>query len=774
MKFFARSLAVTVASTLCGLVYLEAAHGDPNQAPAQQPRLAPTTAPDAGSAVASANPGAPLTGADQLASVDQLKSKAFADIRDGQFQQSTQLLERAADLSHDPAVKNMADWTESFEKQHERFVSERHKEYAKAVTEVQLLLKHNDPDYALDAASRAYALSDDKAAFLAEPWEDGLIKTTEDRGAQDDKDQEWLKARRIYADLAALQPAVPLWKDKLKATTRREQLLALYTPDVYKTLVEAEWTEGAKISALLNPTTMPAEAVGPTTKPGDDPAKIADNDAFRADWHEVLHDVKMDMLWDALQDADNQYYRDVDYKELAQGGLEGVRAIATTRGMEKAFPRLADPALKATFLKMIDDEEAKNAAAPDDAEARQILKNTLFHSIRSVDQDTVQIPEEVVVNEFANGAFATLDPFSNMIWPSDLEEFKKTTQGEFSGVGIQIQSDDDGSLRVVSPLEDSPAYKAGIKAGDIITKIDGKNAKGITTTQAVRSITGKSDTMVTLTVQSPDKTVRDFSIRRETIKVASVKGWIHKPGGGWEWFVDPDSKIGYVRLTNFTRDSGLEMDHACDQLKQEGAKAIILDLRGNPGGLLSAATEVANKFLHDGVIVSTHPDRDTGNQPTVATAHPTDDQVDLPLVVLVNQYSASASEIVSGALKDDHRAILVGERTFGKGSVQMLFELDDKEACLKLTTSHYYLPSGRCIHREENSTTWGVDPDVTVEVTPDQMRAQLEARSDQDVLRDATTQPANVSQITSKMMSADPQLSAAVLVLRLELAGAQL
>jgi carboxyl-terminal processing protease len=384
-----------------------------------------------------------------------------------------------------------------------------------------------------------------------------------------------------------------------------------------------------------------------------------------------------------------------------------------------------------------------------------------------------------------------------MIWPSDLEEFNKTTQGEFSGVGIQIQSDKDGSLKVVSPLEDSPAYRAGIKAGDLITHIDGKNAKGITLNQAVKKITGIKGTMVTLTVKSPDATVKDYPIRRDIIKVASIKGWMHLPGGGWEYLVDPENKIGYLRLTNFTKDTSKELDIAIDALNTKGAKAVILDLRYNPGGLLTAATDVSDKFMKDGVIVTTRPDRELGNPPTVATARPDALESDLPLVILVNQYSASASEIVSGALKDQKRALVVGERTFGKGSVQMLFPLNNREAYLKLTTSHYYLPSGRCIHREENSTEWGVDPDVTVEMTPEQMRAAIDARQDLDVLRDVFAAPAEGEQekLNDKapaaqqkeqpklddekkekkdLLSSDPQLAAAVLLLRLQLAGAEL
>ena len=245
-----------------------------------------------------------------------------------------------------------------------------------------------------------------------------------------------------------------------------------------------------------------------------------------------------------------------------------------------------------------------------------------------------------------------------------------------------------------------------------------------------------------------------------------------------------------MRLTNFTKETPHELDHAIDQIKENGGKGIIFDLRYNPGGLLTSATEVADKFLKEGVIVSTHPDRETANPPTVAVAKPDDNDTDLPLVVLVNQYSASASEIVSGALKDHRRALIVGERTFGKGSVQMLFPLADRTAYLKLTTSHYYLPSGRCIHREENSTEWGVDPDVKIELTPEQMRAAIDARQDSDVLRDANA-PAHGDapklenkgqkveekggkKVKKGLLSSDPHLSAALLLLKLQLAGAQI
>lgn len=220
-------------------------------------------------------------------------------------------------------------------------------------------------------------------------------------------------------------------------------------------------------------------------------------------------------------------------------------------------------------------------------------------------------------------------------------------------------------------------------------------------------------------------------------------------------------------------------------MKAQHAQGVIMDLRYNPGGLLQSATEVVDRFINSGTIVSTRADRSTPNPPTIASAHEEGDELDLPVVVLVNQYSASASEIVSGALKDHKRALVIGERTFGKGSVQMLFPLSSRRAYLKLTTSHYYLPGGESIHRDENSQRWGVDPDVTIEMTPEQMRVAIEARQELDILRDAdqsaadqsaapTTRPDAVNlpvedQAATRKdpLQSDPQLSAALLYLRL-------
>jgi carboxyl-terminal processing protease len=785
-------LAVAVLAAGCGVAGFLAR---PPLAQAQQAatarqaqaRQAPAPRQPQPQQVASA---APARQGAEVASVEQVKSQALQALRSGKFDQVNELVGRAATASRDPTITKMADWTKGFESQRQEFAAERHKSYDKAVGEVKLLADKGKADFAIDRAARAFLLADDKQKFHDEPWVKDLIARTVRQAEQYDGQEQWIKSLRLYSDLGSIEPANPLWKERLKAATRRVRLLALYTPDEFRKIQDVEQKAAEEVDGILNPTTQPSD------KPARDKKKDADNDAFRIDWRETLRGVQGDMLWSALQATQEAYYRDVTYLDLLRGGLNGLRAVVTTKGLESAFPNLGDQGKRELFIRDIDRYLADVKSGEHKTEGQQLLLlRSALAMLKSRNRQTVQIPDEVFVSEFADGAFAELDPFTSMIWPSDLEDFNRTTQGEFSGVGIQIQLDEDGSLKVVSPLEDSPAYKAGIKAGDVITHINGKNAKGISLNQAVKSITGASGTFVTLTVRSTDSKVRDYAIKRETIKVASVKGWLHKPGGGWQYMVDPENRIGYLRMTNFTKDTAKELDQALAVLDQEGARGVILDLRYNPGGLLTAATDVTDKFLPDGVIVSTRPDRDTGNPPTVAKASPNGESK-LPLVVLVNQYSASASEIVSGALKDQHRATVVGERTFGKGSVQMLFPLNDRTAYLKLTTSHYYLPSGRCIHREENSTEWGVDPDVTVEMTPEQMRAAIDARQDLDILRDAQAAPAEGEQkklndkapevqaateaakdkadapkVKKDLLSADPQLSAAVLLLRLQLAG---
>ena len=332
-----------------------------------------------------------------------------------------------------------------------------------------------------------------------------------------------------------------------------------------------------------------------------------------------------------------------------------------------------------------------------------------------------------------NGMLSGLDPFSNYISEDELNEFNKATRGKFGGIGIQIGMQ-RGLLTVISPLEDTPAYWAGVLAGDIIIEIDGKSAEGLHLDEAVKKLTGDPGTTVRLKVRHMTGETEEVTITRAIIEVHSVKGFKRDAADQWVYLVDPNEKIAYVRVTSFVENTAEELRKVLEGLQKEGMKGLVLDLRFNPGGILKTAVEVADLFVGEGIIVQTK-GRTTPYWEATATKEGTLPYV--PMVVLVNPFSASASEIVAGALQDHHRAIIVGERTFGKGSVQNVIPLEGEKAALKLTTAKYYLPSGRNIHREEDMTDkdeWGVMPDIVVPMTPADYVRLLRARQAGEVI----------------------------------------
>lgn len=713
-----------------------------------------------------------MPAAGQLATADQLKSKAFEALRAGKFDLTNEYLLQAAAASKDPTVERMALWTGQFEAQHKVFQDQRRHEYEKTVGYVNLLVGRGKPTYAMEQAQKAYSLAEDKAAFLAEPWMVKLVADARSLAEEYEKEQQWLKSLRLYSQLGTIEPDNAQWKERMKTSARRIRLIAMYVPEDWKRIKDADAKERDEIELLLNPTTRP------TTKPAEDEA----DNQNKVDWRDTLRDVRLDMLHEALVCARANYYRDVSYQKMILGGLTGLRVLITTPSLDRTFAGLHDGKKLAEFLGAIDASVAQAERAKTADEQESLLD--IVPRLKKINDGSVALPEEVFTSEFADGAFATLDLFSNVMWPSEWDEFQKSTQGQFSGVGIEIQSDDAGYLKVVQPIADSPADEAGIKPDYIITHINGKSARWIDTSQAVKLITGPPNTTVTLTIRTPKGEVTDIVLTRRTIKPGSVKGWMPKTHGTWDYYIDPEQRIAYMRLSSFSKTTVDDLNRALTEIsKNGGARGIIFDLRYNPGGLLNAATEVVDRFVPGGkVIVTQRPDRpDSPNQnvPAILSRRSKDD-LDTPLILLVNQFSASASEIVSGALKDYKRSLIVGERTFGKGSVQMVYPLGEQKAVLKLTTSHYYLPGGECIHREETSKTWGVEPDVTVEMTPDQTREAISSRKSHDVMRDADSKPvepvANDAESKSAKdpLATDPQLSAALLLMRLQLAGAQL
>ncbi len=302
--------------------------------------------------------------------------------------------------------------------------------------------------------------------------------------------------------------------------------------------------------------------------------------------------------------------------------------------------------------------------------------------------------------------------------PIQYDELKKDTEGAFGGVGIVVSMEEGKSyLTVVSPMADTPAYRAGVLSGDRIVKIEGRSTQGITLQQAVERLRGKPGTEVTLTLFRPSsEKTREVSLERAIIKVETVKD-----GRGEQSFDLSEDGIGYVWLTQFGEQTGKDLRRALDRLMEQGMRGLVLDLRGNPGGLLDQAVEVCEQFLPSGQLVVFTQGREEGMRSEHHAAS-RDPLLDLPMVILVNGGSASASEIVSGCLQDLGRAVVVGEQTFGKGSVQSIFPVSQGRA-LRLTTAKYYTPSEKVIHGR------GITPDIVVPVSDDDLEALFYQRS---------------------------------------------
>jgi carboxyl-terminal processing protease len=370
--------------------------------------------------------------------------------------------------------------------------------------------------------------------------------------------------------------------------------------------------------------------------------------------------------------------------------------------------------------------------------------------------------ERKLVEDMINGGLERLDPHSAYIPPREYKQFEKTSEGKFGGVGIQVGFDrqNRGQLTVISPMPGTPAYEAGILAGDLIVKIDGKSTESLRMSEAVDMIQGDPGQAVTLTVlHEGSKDPVDVAITRAIIVVPSVLGDRRKADNPkeWDFLLDPSSKIGYIRLTNFSKTAAKEMRDAVEELQRQGARGLIIDLRNNPGGLLKSAVEISDLFLAGGRIVSTkgrnHKEEVYEAKADGTLLLPADRY---PMAVLVNKFSASASEILSAALQDHKRAIVVGERTYGKGSVQNIIEMHEGAAAsaLKLTTASYWRPSGQNIHRfpdSKDSDEWGVKPDAGFEV-PMKDEERLEYmiyRSERDIFR-AKPKPAGAPKKDSK------------------------
>jgi carboxyl-terminal processing protease len=355
-------------------------------------------------------------------------------------------------------------------------------------------------------------------------------------------------------------------------------------------------------------------------------------------------------------------------------------------------------------------------AAQNSSEAYKALNlfGEVFEDVRA--DYAGKVDDDSLVESAINGMLTSLDPHSNYLNTKNFDDMKVQTRGEFGGLGIEV-SMENGLVKVVSPIDDTPAARAGLKPGDMITQIDGQAVQGMTLPQAVEKMRGPINSDIRLTIQRKGRDPFDVKLTRATIRIQSVRS--HLVG----------DDIGYIRITSFNEQTDVGLNNAMKNIKQQAGnklRGIVLDLRNNPGGLLDQAVAVSDAFLDKGEIVSTR--GRVADDAQRYDARPGDVAAGLPVAVLINGGSASASEIVAGALQDHHRAILLGTRSFGKGSVQTIIPLPGHGA-MRLTTARYYTPSGRSIQAK------GIEPDIIVEAAkieapPDKKGMKVAAASD--------------------------------------------
>lgn len=351
-----------------------------------------------------------------------------------------------------------------------------------------------------------------------------------------------------------------------------------------------------------------------------------------------------------------------------------------------------------------------------------------------------KVDEEELFKDAMESMISKLDPYSSYMAPDDYAEMDQGIRGKFGGVGIELSTDRDTKmLTVENPLVGTPAWEKGVLAGDTIVKIDGESTEGFTRNDAVHRLRGKVGSPVQLTVIHKGETeLHDIDLIRAEIHVDSVLGDTRAADGHWDFMLASEDHIGYIRITTFGEDTVTELEATLESLARSNVRGVIIDLRNNAGGLLSAAKEMCDLFIARGRIVSIRGRDPATNQNYDASGDAPYPK--LPLVVLVNRYSASASEIVAACLQDHHRAIVVGERSWGKGTVQSLFQLHHSKSVLKLTTANYWRPSNKNIHRGKSAKEtdeWGVMPDPGFEtrLTDEQLGEWFKQRRQRDVMR---------------------------------------
>ncbi len=678
--------------------------------------------------------------AEALASTDQAVSLGTLATQ-GRFDEVLDVLQIDAERAPEAGIASLIHDLERYHANEGLRQKQRQATYEQALATVRDKVAANDLEAAIIAAIEAHSLADEPLLVLRDPAVSDLVTRTEIAAKQAELNEDWVEAGVLFARLNLLFEDDARYRLDVKRVNTHLRVLALYTPEALRSLQRAR-----------------AQRVG---RADDFNAAAADDET----WQTRLKGITPDMLRESLKTAAEQHIDHRGYAALMAGSLEPLLTLLATPALADAFPSLADEQATRAFRKELLrlKAEFKDPQRP----LTQFRALARMDEVLAHNQRTVRLPEAVLAYEMAEGALSTLDEFSSMYWPEDVSYLARSTQGSFTGIGVQIarRTDDKtsveaaaggeaavtaagGHIAIVSPLSGSPAMAVGIEAGDIIRTVDGKDASNWSLTKAVREITGPPNTDVVLGIERKghDELI-EFRVTRGVIPIESVKGWSHDEQGNWDYWLDREAGVGYIRLTQFIPQSVDDIDRAVNQLEAEGhLHGLILDLRHNPGGLLTSAIQVTNRFLKDGPILFTVDGQRNIKSAWNARSRGTYD--DFEVVVLINQGSASASEIVSGALQDRGRAFIIGDRSYGKGSVQDVYWFPNARNPtygLKVTTQYYQLPGGRIIHRTPEAKEWGVQPDLAVDVTNQTVAWNLELRQEIDVLRDGENQTLDVA-----------------------------
>jgi len=559
-------------------------------------------------------------------------------------------------------TERVRSWLQEYETQQAQRRELDRQDFDKYVGYAQARIGRKEYRYALDWALMANDCAPDHEAFLKSDWLQSLVNDALAKAEEYRKEADWRKCWHIYSALAVLYEHEPRYQE-----------------------LEAEVETLLRLDFLFDE---------------------------KNDWQERLEKVQWADADEALEHIEAWYVEPPDFKKIAESGLRQLLLLAESKAAQKTFEGLGNEFDRKDFEDRVRERLEQVRVAP--TLSRRETAEIFERVVKKINDQTVRLPRELVVSELMRGGLEPLDEYTSIIWPLAADEFDKHTRGDFIGVGISIIKNRLDEIEVVTPLEDTPAYEAGVQAGDIIVKVDGNSLEGYSLNKVVDTITGPKDTQVTLTIRR-DSDELDFTLRRDKVKIQSVKGVDRLESERWNHWLDKDLGVGYIRILNFQRNTVEDVKNVLSELEAGGLRGLVLDLRGNPGGLLDTAYQISSLFLDkEDNVVSTRGRNRSENQDF--DAYTNGPWSDLPMTILVDEGSASASEIVAGAVRDNQHGVVVGETTFGKFSVQNLIPLRRSRAKLKLTTARYYLPSGVSLHRTPTSEKWGVEPDIPVKL----------------------------------------------------------